>query len=278
MDGSIDSNKSINKKSDKKNVISKALVCAFPHTIPILAGFLFLGMAYGIYMNVSGFSFVYPMIMSAVIFGGSLEFVTVSMLLSAFAPIQTLLMAFMIQARHLFYGIAMLDKFKNMGWKKFYLIYAMCDETFSVNYSAEIPEDVDRGWFYFWVSLFNQLYWVGGATLGGLLGNLITFDTKGLDFVMTAMFVVIFMDQWSKEKNHMSELIGMIASVACLLIFGADNFLIPTMVVIVVMLTMLRKYDEKRALKESGNEPVEKSAGESMDKSLEKAMKEDAVQ
>lgn len=123
----------------KKKVISKALVCAFPHTIPILAGFLFLGMAYGIYMNVSGFSFVYPMIMSAVIFGGSLEFVTVSMLLSAFAPIQTLLMAFMIQARHLFYGIAMLDKFKNMGWKKFYLIYAMCDETFSVNYSAEIP-------------------------------------------------------------------------------------------------------------------------------------------
>ena len=234
----------------KKKVISKALVCAFPHTIPILAGFLFLGMAYGIYMNVSGFSFVYPMIMSAVIFGGSLEFVTVSMLLSAFAPIQTLLMAFMIQARHLFYGIAMLDKFKNMGWKKFYLIYAMCDETFSVNYSAEIPEDVDRGWFYFWVTLFNQIYWGGGATLGGLLGNLITFDTKGLDFVMTAMFVVIFMDQWSKEKNHMSELIGMIASVACLLIFGADNFLIPTMVVIVVMLTMLRKYDEKRALKE----------------------------
>lgn len=240
----------------KKKVISKALVCAFPHTIPILAGFLFLGMAYGIYMNVSGFSFVYPMIMSAVIFGGSLEFVTVSMLLSAFAPIQTLLMAFMIQARHLFYGIAMLDKFKNMGWKKFYLIYAMCDETFSVNYSAEMPEDVDRGWFYFWVTLFNQIYWVGGATLGGLLGNLITFDTKGLDFVMTAMFVVIFMEQWKKEKNHMSELIGMIASVACLLIFGADNFLIPTMVLIVVMLTMLRKYDEKKALKESGNELI----------------------
>lgn len=266
MDSSRDSNKSINKKSDKKNVISKALVCAFPHTIPILAGFLFLGMAYGIYMNVSGFSFVYPMIMSAVIFGGSLEFVTVSMLLSAFAPIQTLLMAFMIQARHLFYGIAMLDKFKNMGWKKFYLIYAMCDETFSVNYSAEIPEDVDRGWFYFWVTLFNQIYWVGGATLGGLLGNLITFDTKGLDFVMTAMFVVIFMEQWSKEKNHMSELIGMIASVACLLIFGADNFLIPTMVVIVVMLTMLRKYDEKRALRENGNEPIKDD------------LKEDAVQ
>lgn len=133
----------------------------------------------------------------------------------------------------------MLDKFKNMGWKKFYLIYAMCDETFSVNYSAEIPADVDRGWFYFWVSLFNQIYWVGGATLGGLLGNLITFDTKGLDFVMTAMFVVIFMEQWKKEKNHMSELIGMIASVVCLLIFGADNFLVPTMVMIAIIVTVL---------------------------------------
>lgn len=146
----------------RKNVIRKALVSAFPHTIPIFAGFWFLGMAYGIYMNVSGFSFVYPMIMSIVIFGGSLEFVTVSMLLSAFAPFQAFIMAVMVQARHLFYGIAMLDKFKNMGWKKYYLIYGMCDETFSVNYSADIPEDVDRGWFYFWVTLFNQLYWVSG--------------------------------------------------------------------------------------------------------------------
>ena len=227
----------------RKNVIRKALVSAFPHTIPIFAGFWFLGMAYGIYMNVSGFSFVYPMIMSIVIFGGSLEFVTVSMLLSAFAPLQAFIMAVMVQARHLFYGIAMLDKFKNMGWKKYYLIYGMCDETFSVNYSADIPEDVDRGWFYFWVTLFNQLYWVSGATLGGLLGNLIKFNTEGLDFVMTAMFVVIFMEQWMKEKVHLSELIGMIASVGCLVIFGADNFMIPTMICIVIMLTAFRKYN-----------------------------------
>ena len=121
-----------------------ALKAAFPHTIPIFAGFLFLGMTYGVYMRTSGFSFWYPMIMSVVIFGGSLEFVATSMLLAPFAPVQVFLMAVMIQARHLFYGISMLDRYKGTGWKKPYLIYAMCDETFSVNYTAEIPEGVDR--------------------------------------------------------------------------------------------------------------------------------------
>ena len=218
-----------------------ALKAAFPHTIPIFAGFLFLGMTYGVYMRTSGFSFWYPMIMSVVIFGGSLEFVATSMLLAPFAPVQVFLTAVMIQARHLFYGISMLDKYKGTGWKKPYLIYAMCDETFSVNYTAEIPEGADRGWFYFFVSLLDEFYWFLGATLGGILGGLLRFNTEGLDFVMTAMFVVIFMDQWLKEKHHFSAWIGLIASVACLLIFGADNFLIPTMICILVALTALRK-------------------------------------
>lgn len=221
--------------------MKKAFRCAFPYTIPIFAGFWFLGIAYGIYMNVSGFSFVYPLIMSSVIFGGSLEFVTVSMLLSPFAPLQVFLMALMIQARHLFYGITMLDKFKGLGWKKYYLIFGMCDETFSINCAAEIPEGVDRGWFYFWVTLLNRLYWISGATIGGLLGNLIHFDTKGLDFVMTAMFVVIFMEQWLKEKRHTSEWIGLGASVGCLIVFGPDNFMIPTMICILILLTVFRK-------------------------------------
>ena len=224
-----------------KSSAGAALKAAFPHTIPILAGFLFLGMTYGVYMRTSGFSFWYPMIMSIVIFGGSLEFVTTSMLLAPFAPVQVFLMAVMIQARHLFYGISMLDKYKGTGWKKPYLIYAMCDETFSVNYTAEIPEGADRGWFYFFVTLLNQLYWVGGATLGGLLGNLITFDTKGLDFVMTAMFIVIFLEQWLKEKRHFSEWAGLASSAACLLIFGKDNFMIPAMICILLLLTAFRK-------------------------------------
>lgn len=232
---------------NNKGIITRSFRAAFPCTIPILAGFLFLGMAYGIYMNVSGFSFVYPMIMAAVIFGGSLEFLAAQMLLSPFAPLQVLMVSLMIQARHLFYGISMLDKFKDMGWKKFYLIYGMCDETFSINCTAEIPKDCDRGWFYFFVTLLNQLYWVGGATLGGLLGNLITFDTKGLDFVMTAMFIVIFLEQWLKEKHHFSEWAGLASSAACLLIFGKDNFMIPTMICILLLLTAFRKPVERKA-------------------------------
>jgi 4-azaleucine resistance transporter AzlC len=225
----------------KKNTKLKAFKAAFPYTIPIFAGFWFLGITYGIYMNVSGFSFVYPMIMSLVIFGGSLEFVAVSMLLSPFAPVQVFLMTLMIQARHLFYGISMLDKYKDMGIKKPYLIFGLCDETFSINYTAKIPDDVDRGWFYFFVTLLNQLYWVSGATLGGLLGNLIKFNTDGLDFAMTAMFIVIFMEQWLKDKHHISEWIGLFTSIACLVIFGADNFLIPTMICILVLLTVFQK-------------------------------------
>lgn len=219
----------------------KALKAAFPCTIPIFTGFWFLGLAYGIYMKVSGFSFVYPMLMSLLIFGGSLEFVTVEMLLSPFAPLQVFLMALLIQARHLFYGISMLEKFKGTGWKKFFLIFGMCDETFSVNYTAEIPEGVDKGWFMLWVTFLNQFYWVSAATTGGLIGSLLKFDTTGISFVMTAMFVVIFLEQWLKEKNHISSLMGIAVSVLCLLIFGADSFMLPTMAAIVLFLTLSRK-------------------------------------
>lgn len=217
-----------------------ALKKAFPYTIPIFAGFWFLGLAYGIYMNVSGFSFLYPMIMSLVIFGGSLEFVTVSMLLSPFAPVQTFIMALLIQSRHIFYGISMLDKFRGMGWKKFYLIFGLCDETFSINYTADIPQDVDKGWFMFWVTLLNHFYWVSGATIGGMVGSLLKFDTDGISFVMTAMFVVIFLDQWLKEKKHYASCIGILVSFICLMIFGTDNFMLPTMIAILVLFVLLR--------------------------------------
>ena len=239
----------------RRQIVLKALKCAFPYTIPIFAGFWFLGISYGIYMGVSGFSFVYPMMMAIVIFGGSLEFVVVEMLLSAFAPLQTFLMALMIQARHLFYGISMLDKYRGLGRKRLYLIYGMCDETFSINCSAEVPEDVDRGWFYFWVTLLDQFYWVSGATIGGLLGNTISFDTEGLDFVMTALFIVIFLEQWMKDGRHLSEWIGLGASVVCLLLFGADSFLIPTMICILVLLTVCRGKMEHSGM------PAEAAAG-----------------
>lgn len=224
----------------------KALKAAFPQTIPIFTGFWFLGMAYGIYMNASGFSFVYPLCMSLLIYGGSLEFVAVEMLLSPFAPLQTFIMALLIQARHLFYGLSMLDKFKGLGWKKYYLIFGMCDETFSINCSADIPEDIDRGWFYFWVTLLNQFYWSAAATTGGIVGSLLKIDTSGISFVMTAMFVVIFLEQWLKEKEHSASLIGLTVSVLCLVVFGPDSFMVPTMVLIVGLLALLRKPLEKK--------------------------------
>lgn len=230
------------KQTGKKR---KAFKAAFPYTIPIFAGFWFLGMTYGVYMNVSGFSFVYPMAMSLIIFGGSLEFVAVSMLLGRFAPVQTLVMVLMIQARHLFYGIAMLDKYKDIGLKKYYLIFGMCDETFSINYTADIPDGVDRGWFMFFVTLLNHFYWFSGATIGGVLGSFITFNTEGLDFVMTAMFVVIFLEQWMKEKKHITAWIGLGASTVCLCLFGSDSFMVPTMVCMIAGLTFLRKPIEK---------------------------------
>ena len=220
--------------------MKKAFIAAFPHTIPIFAGFWFLGMAYGIYMNVSGFSFLYTLIMSMFIFAGSMEFVTVSLLLGAFNPLQALLLTLMINARHLFYGISMLDKYRHTGWKKSYLIFGMCDESFSINYTARIPQGIDRNWFMFFVTFLNHIYWVSGALLGCLFGSFIHFNTQGLEFVMTAMFVVIFMEQWLNENSHLSSLIGLGISVGCLIVFGAENFIIPSMLMILGVLTLLR--------------------------------------
>lgn len=238
------------KTGMKSQTIKAAFRCAFPYTIPIFAGFWFLGLTYGIYMHASGFSFWYPMLMSLTVFAGSMEFVAVNLLLGAFNPIQALAMTLMINARHLFYGISMLDKFEGTGWKKLYLIFGMCDESFSINYTAEIPEDVDRGWFMFFVTLLNHFYWFFGATLGGIFGSLIRFDTEGLNFVMTAMFVVIFLEQWMKEKRHTSALIGTGLSLLCLLAFGADRFLLPAMFSILLMLTAVRKKIEREGEKE----------------------------
>ncbi len=234
------------RKMTKSTNIKKAFKAAFPYTIPIFAGFWFLGLTYGIYMNVSGFSFLYPMLMSITIFAGSMEFITANMLLGSFNPVQAFLMTLMINARHLFYGISMLDRFRGTGLKKLYLIFGMCDETFSINYTAEIPSDVDRGRFMFFVTLLNHFYWFSGSALGGIFGSFIHFDTEGLDFVMTAMFVVIFMEQWLKDKQHISALLGLGISILCLLIFGADNFIIPSMAAMLLMLTGMRKPIERR--------------------------------
>ncbi|MCH4166414.1 MAG: AzlC family ABC transporter permease [Megasphaera sp.] len=221
--------------------MKKAFLAAFPFTLPIFAGFWFIGLAYGMYAHVSGFSFWYPVLMAIVIFGGSLEFVTIAMLLSPFAPLQTFIVAFVIQARHLFYGIAMLDKYKNLGWKKIYLIYGMCDETFAINFTTAVPKTVDKGWFMFFITFLNQLYWVSGVAMGATLGSFLDFNMAGLDFVMPAMFTAIFMEQFLQEKQHYTAWIGLVAAILCLLVFGTQSFMIPTLLLILAAVTVFRK-------------------------------------
>ncbi len=223
----------------------KAFQAALPHTIPIAVGFLFLGMSYGFLMRSKGFSVWYPMFMSLFIFAGSMEFVTVNLLLSAFQPVYGFLLALMVNARHLFYGISMLDQYRNVGWKKFYLIYGMCDESFTVNCSVTPPPEVDRGWFMFFVTLLNQVYWVGGATFGALLGYVIRFETKGIEFVMTALFVVMFLNQWEESKDHRFALTGLGCSLFCLLVLGSGGFILPAMILIILCFTLSNKKDKR---------------------------------
>lgn len=227
--------------------IKRAFRAALPRTLPVFAGYCFLGMTYGIYLNTSGLPFWFTILMSLTIFSGSAEIIAVSCMLEPFNPINALVIAIMTGARYLFYGISMLDKFRGTGWRKFYLIYGMVDESFSINYQAVLAPDVDKGWFYFFVTLLDHCYWVFGANMGNLLGSFIGFNTEGLDFVMTAMFVIIFMNQWMSEKKHLSEMIGLGVSLVCLMIFGADSFIIPTMLAILIALTIAKKPLEKVA-------------------------------
>lgn len=241
-DGVSDNMPGISGRNAKHGTRMAAFKAAFPLTVPIALGFLFLGGSYGVLMGTKGFSFLWPMCMAVVIFAGSMEFVTVNLLLSAFNPIAAFALALMVNARHLFYGLAMLGKFKGLGWKRPYLIYGMCDETFAINSTVRIPEGVDRGWFYVWVTVLNQSYWVFGATLGGLVGSNLPFDTEGLDFVLTALFLVIFLDQWlgSHHREHVAALIGVLTSLACLALFGANNFMIPAMIAMLALFVALR--------------------------------------
>ena len=227
----------------------KAFRTALPYTLPIAIGFLFLGTSYGFLMRSKGFSILYPVLMSMFIFAGSMEFVTVNLLLSAFNPLYAFLLTLMVNARHLFYGISMLDKFRNVGLKKYYLIFGMCDESFSINCSVEPPYGIDKGWFMFFVTLLNHIYWVSGATLGALLGSVIHFDTTGIEFVMTALFVVMFVNQWEESKDHRPALIGIACSLLCLFLFGSGNFIIPAMILIVLCFSLERHWNERQIAK-----------------------------
>ncbi len=234
------------KLKEKSKMLKRAAYVALPHSLPIFAGYGFLGLAYGILMSVNGFSPLFTMMMSLLVFGGSTQIVAVELLTAAFAPLHSFIITFVLCARHIFYGISMLEKYRNLGIKKLYMIYGMVDETFSINYSANPPSDVDKGWFMFFVTAFNHAYWVFGSTIGALFGTMIKFNTEGIDFVMTSMFTVIFIEQWQKDKSHFSAIAGLAISALCLVAFGKDNFIIPSMIGILVALTVAKTSLEKK--------------------------------
>lgn len=224
----------------------QALCAAFPQTVPVMVGYLFLGAAFGILLESKGYGFGWAALMSVFIYAGSMQFVTVDLLATAAGFLQVILMTLMVNIRHVFYGISMLGKFRNLGAKKPYLIFSLSDETFSLLCTAKPPEGVDRNWFFFFIALLDQLYWVVGSIAGGLLGASFSFNTQGIDFAMTALFVVIFVNQWREAKNHVPALVGLACSAVCLLLFGAQNFILPSLVSMVVLLTVFRKRLERK--------------------------------
>ncbi|NLK99406.1 MAG: branched-chain amino acid ABC transporter permease [Clostridiales bacterium] len=226
-----------------------AIRAALPHTLPILSGYLVLGSAYGILMNSNGISLLWTVFSSIFIYAGSMQFVTVALLATGFDLLGAFMMTLMVNARHIFYGISFLGKYRNMGPIKPYLIFSLTDETFSLLCSLKPPLDIPEKWFYFYISLFNQIYWISGSILGSLLGSLLGFETRGLEFVLTALFVVIFIGQWKTAKNHIPAIIGILSAVICRLIFGATDFIIPSMLLILLSVTLSRGPIERRSLK-----------------------------
>jgi 4-azaleucine resistance transporter AzlC len=224
----------------------KALKAAFPHTIPVFTGFIFLGIAYGILMNSKGYSVLWIVLISIFTYAGSMQFVAVSLLAMGFNPLYACLMTLMVNARHIFYGISMLEKFKGTNKMKPYLIFGLSDETFSILCSTDPPEGVSKNWFMFFITLLDHSYWVLGSALGGILGTIVSINATGIDFVLTTLFVVIFINQLKSTKNYFPTLIGIGSTLLCRIAFGSSNFIIPSMIGILILVTVLRKPIESR--------------------------------
>lgn len=233
--------------AEAKNKIARALGAAFPLTLPVLAGYYFLGMSYGLYMHSLGFSWLWPTLTAAFVYGGSLEFVLGSMLCAQFSPVSTAVVALAVQLRHLFYGITQLGRYRGRGWKTFFLVFGMSDETFAITSSAQTPEGVDEGWFMLLITWLDQAYWIVGAASGGIFGQLVAFPTKGLSFVMTALFVVILLGAWDKARDRRPAWIGLACSVACLLVLGPKGFMVPAMALMTAALLVMREIDARAA-------------------------------
>lgn len=221
------------------------LRAAFVASIPVMTGYLALGFGFGILLKAAGYGIILAFLMSVFIYAGSMQYIAVSLLSGGVSLLTAALTTLLVNARHLFYGISMFEKYKGTGARKPYLIFALTDETYSLVCGdvPAVPED-QRGNYYFFVSLLNQLYWITGSVAGAVVGSLVSFNSQGIDFVLTALFITIFLEQWCTARKHAPALIGVGVSVVCLLIFGSEGFLIPAMLVIALILCLYREEDD----------------------------------
>ena len=217
------------------------LRAAFLDTLPVMTGYLFLGFGFGILMQQNGMGIAWALTLSLFVYAGSMQYVAVGLLTGGASLLTTALTTLAVNARHLFYGLSMIDAYKDTGRKKPYLIFALTDETYSLVAGKVIPPEINRSRYYFLVSALNQFYWVLGTALGSLMGSLLPLNYEGIDFALTALFVTIFTDQWLQTKNHRPAIIGIGASVLCLIIFGSSAFLIPAMGLIALLLLLTRE-------------------------------------
>ena len=219
----------------------KTAKTAFFDTIPVMTGYLFLGIGFGIIMQQNGFGLGWAVAMSVFIYAGSMQYVGVGLLTGGSGLVTAALATLLVNARHLFYGISMINAYKGTGKKKPYLIFALTDETYSLVSREQLPRGVERNAYFFLVSLFDQCYWVAGTALGSLAGSLIPMNFEGIDFALTALFVTIFVEQWLSSKDHFPALVGVVSAAACLLLFGPDTFLIPTMILITAIFVLIHR-------------------------------------
>jgi len=224
------------EQTTKKAGLGRLLRACIPVTLPVITGYFGPGITYGILMVEAGYGPLWIGLMSAIGFAGSMQFVAITLLVTAFDPLQAFLLAIMVNARHIFYGLSLLDKYKNLGILRFPTIYGLTDEVYSLVTTVAPPEDVEPRWYYFTISLISWLSWLCFTVLGGFIGNLITFDTTGMDFALTAMFVVLFLEQLKKKENRPAGAIGIVCSMLCLAVFGGDGMIIPSMLVILIVL------------------------------------------
>ncbi len=222
----------------------KTIRQAFYTSVPVMAGYVVLGTGFGILMRNAGYGVLWTAAMSAFIYAGSMQYVGVSLLTSGASVLTTALTTIMVNARHLFYSISMIDTYKDAGQFKPYMIFALTDETYSLLCDGTTPDGTEPNLYRFFVSLFNQCYWVSGSVLGSLLGTVLPFPTTGIEFSMTALFVAAFTEQWLTTKDHVPALTGLLSTLLCLLVFGRERFLIPAMLLITLILTILRRREE----------------------------------